>query len=157
MPFVEIMPLKSSKQAGTGARVSLNDRGGLVISLSGEALAALGGGRVVAVNALLDADPAYPRLRLITSDRGAFKAGKAPLGDRVRIVRIGHRPEFGETRFKGLDCIWERLEDGRLGIDIDLPRELRCVTTSVKTTTTGLGDMRTSPVSLPGGRGKACV
>lgn len=134
MPFQEIHPLRRPKDAGTGVRVTLADFGGLVVTVRGDAMQRLiGGGKV---KALLDADPAYPRLRLIAADDGPFDL-KLPIGLRSksgepptsRVIRIGHRPEFGEERFKALDCIWEAVE-GMPAIDIELPREMR-VTSSV--------------------------
>ena len=105
MPFVELSPLKSGPGLGTGVRVSLNDHGGFSVSVCGDSLLALGGAATETVKVLLDWNPACPMLRLVAAKDGPFRLGKAPLGDRVRIVRIGHREEFGDARFKSLDCV----------------------------------------------------
>ncbi len=148
MPFEELKPAK--KTSGTGVRVSHGERMGLVVSVTGEALEALGGPSIESVTALLDADPVVPRLRLVAG--GPFKASNAPgrgNSSATKVMRLGHHGKLPREYFSGDACEWE---PGAVShsIDIDLPRELRAVNKQQKATTGMLGDRKVSAVTLPG-------
>lgn len=126
MPFEELTaPVQAARGIGTGARVSISIRRGVIVSVAGDAMAALGGcpegDRYIV---LIDRDPALPRLRIVRAADGGFKASRPPLGDRWRMIRLGRDTGLPQLVLKGLDCAWERVE-GKPAIDIDLPRELR--------------------------------
>lgn len=122
MPFVEITPLRSKD--GTGVKLTNGPRMGVIVSITGEALVALGVNDVRPVRVMLDLDPAFPRIRIVRSADGKFGFTRAALAkdNDIRHVRIGRRPEM-KGEMAGVACVWELVE-GEAGIDIDIPREL---------------------------------
>lgn len=126
MPFVELQPPVKAKST-TGVRVSMTERWGLTVSLSGEARAPFEHGKPVKV--LLDPDKAAPRLRIMQHAEGRFRFLRAP-GPRtengVLLLRVGRQPQLPDVTFRGYDCTWAWAE-GAAAIEIDLPRELRQV------------------------------
>jgi hypothetical protein len=165
MPFVELKPGPGARTSGTGVRLSKSDKFGLTVSFSGRALDAVGDS---GLKVLADLDPAFPRLRILRSPEGPFQMvhspGRSKAGaDAVpTMLRIPPRDDFGASEFRALDCVWEPvLSDvsipgeppGVLGIDIELPREMR-LTQSVQPVgqpSTSMGP-RPNPVTVAGTR-----
>lgn len=176
MPFIELEPPRKAAGIGTGVRLSITDRLGLRISLAGDALEAILGGRfgtsadgslvarsgagadaaggggdaTARFRVLIDRDPALPRLRIVLAPDGRFRLGKPPLGNRWRFLTLGRETGLPMAPLKAADCTWEAV-DGQQAIDIDLPRELRSVRQHqpVGQPSTSNGP-RPSPVTLPG-------
>lgn len=126
MPFVELTPPVKAKSA-TGVRVSMSERWGLVVSVSGPPRELFTTDDALKV--LLDPDQAAPRLRIEVHDEGRFRFVNAP-GPRgpsnTLMLRVGRPAQLPDVQFRGFDCTWEPVGGAR-GIDIDLPRELRQV------------------------------
>lgn len=150
MPFVELQPAAKGA-GGTGVKISRTDRAGIIVSISGAALAALGGGGDATLRVLHDPDPALPRLRIARDPLGRFRLSE-PQRTRglVFLVRIGRLPALAGDPFKGFACTWEAVE-GQQAIDIDLPREMRATVKHqpVGQPSTSNGP-RPSTVTLPG-------
>ena len=128
MGFIELQPPAKAKST-TGVRVSVTERWGLTVSLSGEARAPFELEKPVKV--LLDPDKAAPRLRILQSSEGRFRFLRTP-GRRTEncglILRIGRQPQLPDVTFRGYDCTWVWAgTESMAAIDIDLPRELRQV------------------------------
>lgn len=144
MPFVEIVPVR--KTAGTGVRMSNTERGGLTISLSGEALAALGMPQAgVAARVLFDADPVAPRVRILMAPDGAAVLRGSPGRGKVRntlMCRLGRQTHVAPQLSEPLACTWEPVSgDGSApAIDIDVPREMRPIATAVSRPTNSAGN-----------------
>lgn len=128
MGFVEIMPPVSHKaSSGTGVKLSITERCGWRLSFTDAAIEALGGVNDKArLKVLVDADPAFPRVRIEIADEGPFRFGKPPISDRCRFVTLGRINAFPMPANLPLvlPCTWEMVE-GKPAIDVDLPRELR--------------------------------
>ena len=126
MPFVELQPPVKAKST-TGVRVSMTERWGLTVSLSGEARAPFNPADKIKV--LLDPDKAAPRLCIMQHAEGRFRFLRAP-GPRtengVLLLRVGRQPQLPDVTFRGYDCTWAWAGTESLAaIEIDLPRELR--------------------------------
>lgn len=148
MPFTELQPPpRAASGTGTGVRISVTQRYGVRVSLSGAALATLDAGPAFKLRVYIDRDPALPRLRVVADPAGGFTLRKPPKGEWMWFA-LGALPGLGGEDLKGLDCTFDA-EPRQL--DIDLPRELRA--TSVHqpagqpSTSTG---PRPRPVTLPG-------
>lgn len=128
MPFVELQPPVKAKST-TGVRVSMTERWGLVVSLSGEPRERFELDDPLRV--LLDSDKVAPRLRIERQPDARFRFIRAPGPQKdkgVLILRVGQLPQFAGITFRGYDCTWEWAgEESAPSIDIDLPRELRRV------------------------------
>lgn len=126
MGFIELQPPVKPKST-TGVRVSVTERWGLTVSLSGEARAPFELGKPV--KALLDPDKAAPRLRIMQHSEGRFHFMRAPgpqTENGVLILRVGRQPQLPDVTFRGYDCTWVWSgTESVAAIDIDLPRELR--------------------------------
>lgn len=128
MGFTELS--SPAKQAvGTGVKLSIGERGGLTVSLSGPALDAMGGygddGQPI--KALIDLHPTVWQIRLLPAKDGRFKWSKPPIskGTHTRPVRLGKINGIKSgVELKAAMATWEATESGQDGIDIDLPREL---------------------------------
>ena len=161
MAFVEIKPVKRVAGASTtGVRISVSDRLGMIVAISGAARDALGVAVGDRVRFLYNADPALPRLRIEVADDGAYTLGAAPGGrggngpHRALWVRLGKQPAFEHVDdMKRLDCACEK--SAMCAIDIDLPREFRRTgqhqPAGQPSTSTG---PRPRPVTVPGVRTK---
>jgi hypothetical protein len=150
MSFVELAPTR--RRTGTGVRLSLTERSGVILSLTGAAVEAIGGGQEGAVKVYLDQDPALPRMRVERHKDGPFHVTPAPRGSETRLVRVGHVKAITAPPVSGLDCTWEGVE-GRAAIDIDLPRAFfadRTVTTEARLQPhSSAARGRTTQVTLP--------
>lgn len=156
MPFVELVPKRvPSHQSKTGVRFTLMSQGP-VVTLSGDAVARLGNPPAgSACKILHDNDKALPRLRIEVAQDGKFvlgTIGKYKNSGHL-AVRLGKRTvDLGPVKVMRADCTWEPVE-GKAAIDIDLPRELRDTQPDTRKSTSPLGDVRPSGVTLPKVRG----
>lgn len=132
MAFQELKPTKAATGSKTGVRLSVSERQGLIVALSGSALDALGDPEPgTRVRVLHDPDPAAPLLRVKIDADGpyalALPPGRKAGGEASALMlRIGRQTSFAKVEpMRGLDCTWE--PDVRGVIDIDLPREFRAV------------------------------
>lgn len=127
MGFIELQP--RGKAAGTGVRLTLSERFGLLVSVKGRPVLALGGPAACEGPCSVAVDPVGLLLRVRPHAEGRFRFSKPPrflVEDPAFMLRIGQVHELPDVEIRGADCTWEPLEEGP-GIDIDLPRELRRV------------------------------
>jgi hypothetical protein len=136
MAFQELSP-PAKTTGGTGVKMTMQAGGRLNVSISGPALAHLGGNGTdqpggsdaVRLRVLVDASYAVWQLRLMRDAGGAFRWSSAPLSKgQSMVVRVGKVAGVAsDDKIAGLVCQWEPV-DGQHAIDIDLPREFRPAT-----------------------------
>jgi hypothetical protein len=146
MAWEELSPpiRQGSGANGTGVKMTIGDRG-ISVTVSGKALAHLGGpgDGTEKFKIKINREPGVMLLR-VSKDKGGLAVS--------RSIRLGKMINVGNVQMTGAACSWESIDDeGVVGIDIDLPRELmpKPVThTSVMTKPNG--DAHVRSISVPG-------
>lgn len=154
-------PMRQNGVNGTGVKMTIGERG-ISVTLSGKALAHFGGpgDGTEKFKIKMNREPGVMLLRVVKVQDGKFSwstwgaATKDKGGLAVsRSIRLGKIISLPTTiQMTGAVCSWESIDDdGVIGIDIDLPRELmvKPVTASI-TTTKPNGDLSVRTASMPG-------